>query len=883
MGFTDNPLYLRTLAPQPGQDLHAEPRERLRSALFKLRERAEVLAGEIQRDLPDFTVHDITHLDALWEMADLIAGPEYPVNPMEAFALGAVFLIHDLGLGLAAYPGGVDELKRGLGWQDALSTHLRKHLGRIPTSEELASPPLEVEHMAIQERLRILHAEHAERLAFASWSDGRGGVEYHLIEDPDLRKAVGHRLGKVAHSHWWPISRLGAEFGTIRGALPNLPHCPPNWTLDPLKIAVLLRTADAAHLDARRAPGFLRTTRRPQATSQDHWLFQELLLKPSIPDDRLIYTSSRAFTSEEVEAWWLCEATLQMVDRELQQVDSLLYDLSRPRLQAKGVAGIESPGRLKNGIEVSGWTPVDARLHVSSVADLVRRLGGEQLYGDDATVPLRELIQNATDAVRARQILNPKGISEGRITVRLGHDEDGPWVEVEDTGVGMSEAVLTGPLLDFGSTYWGSSLMREELEGLWAGGFEPIGQYGIGFFSVFIWGQRVLVTSRRHEDSWRDTRILEFQTGLSARPLLRFAEREEQLQNGGTKVRVWLSKNPEQKGGMLWPPLAGEAVDLRKLCAWLAPALDVDLYVEGEGEITHKAVGASDWLTISDSDLLERLSLDGVPSASTDEPVTLANIISSNGRLVGRASVIHAGVGSFDHPKVVGVIAVGGLRATSHRSFTGIILGSVQKISRDKAEPLDPMALASWASEQACFVEREVGDPGHQMYYAASILAFGGDVGRLPIVRRGSYLIDRESIEFWVDAPRVVILAPLVFKVSPIQNRTAHLSYNVLGACSSMAFQEFGGGQVLVNLVRDSLAGAWRCSSEDIEVGLSSEEYEIGSKTDGSIETAWDVVIFRRPTWPPPAPTGDPGSRPITTAKPRSGSSTTSATPARRG
>src|ERR1700709_242054 len=126
MDFTNSPMFLRTLAPRPDPDPDAQPREYLRMALFKLRERAEVLAGEIHRDLPDFTVHDITHLDALWEMADLIAGPDYPLNPLEAFALGAVFLLHDLGLGLAAYPGGLAELKSGRGWEDALSSYLRK-------------------------------------------------------------------------------------------------------------------------------------------------------------------------------------------------------------------------------------------------------------------------------------------------------------------------------------------------------------------------------------------------------------------------------------------------------------------------------------------------------------------------------------------------------------------------------------------------------------------------------------------------------------------------------------------------------------------------------------------------------------------------------------
>ncbi len=402
--------------------------------------------------------------------------------------------------------------------------------------------------MAVQERLRVLHAEQAERLAFASWRHN-GGPEYHLIEDPDLRLAVGHFLGKIAHSHWWPVSRLGSKFDIIRGALSN---CPGDWTLDPLKVAVLLRTADAAHLDERRAPGFLIALRRPEGFSREHWRFQNHLLKPQIEEDRLVYTTARPFSPEEVDAWWLCEETLRMVDRELHQVDALLADRGHPpRLRARGVAGIESPHRLKNYIGVFGWTPVDARLHVSNVADLARKMGGEQLYGDDPTIPLRELIQNASDAVRARRLLENRSSNWGQVIVRLGRDEQGPWVEVEDTGIGMSEAVLTGPLLDFGTTYWGSELMREEHEGLWAKGFEPTGRFGVGFFSVFMWGHRVRVTSRRYDDGPRDTRILEFRTGLETRPLVRPAKLEEQLREGGTRVRVWLKKRAEREGWLV--------------------------------------------------------------------------------------------------------------------------------------------------------------------------------------------------------------------------------------------------------------------------------------------------------------------------------------------
>jgi predicted nucleotide-binding protein len=426
MSFADNPLIRRTLAPQPSPDPHAEPRERLWNALRQFRERAAMLANEIHRDLPDFTVHDITHLDALWEMADLIAGPDYPLNPLEAFALGAVFLLHDLGLGLAAWPGGLAEIKKGPGWQDALATSLRKHLER--TATESASLPPEVEHIAVEERLRTLHAEHAERLALASWYDKERGLEYHLIDRPDLRKAIGPLLGKIAHSHCWPASRLGSEFETIRGALPS---CPRDWTLDPIKIAVLLRTADAAYLDVRREPGFLIALRLSEGISKKHWRFQNHLLKPRVEEDRLVYTTARPFPPEEVDAWWLCEETLRMVDRELHEVDVLLTYLLRSRLRVRGVAGIESPSRLQRYIEVSGWAPVRARPNIYDSDRNLKQLNSRKIDGINPPVVPQEMIQNIsrvifTDALSAVDSVTARGSATAvsrRVFVVHGHDE----------------------------------------------------------------------------------------------------------------------------------------------------------------------------------------------------------------------------------------------------------------------------------------------------------------------------------------------------------------------------------------------------------------------------------------------------------------------------
>ena len=146
--------------------------------------------------------------------------------------------------------------------------------------------------------------------------------------------------------------------------------------LDPLKLACLLRLADAAHIDARRAPRFLRAVRRLGGVSSTHWAFQGHIQRPQLDGDRLVYTSPQPFTDSEVGAWWLCYDTLQMIDRELHGVDSLLADKSRPRMAARSVKGADSPFRLSTLIPTQGWSPVDARVTISNVPDLARKLGG---------------------------------------------------------------------------------------------------------------------------------------------------------------------------------------------------------------------------------------------------------------------------------------------------------------------------------------------------------------------------------------------------------------------------------------------------------------------------------------------------------------------------
>lgn len=735
--------------------------ERLRSGYSTFRERAALIAGEIARDLPEYTVHDVTHLDALWEMAELITGPDFQLTPLEGFVLGGSFLIHDLGNGLAAYPEGVAQLRTERSWADTVAALLKAKLGRSPTEDEIHSPGKETEVEATGYVLRNLHAKHAERLALISWKAHESDEIYHLIEDIDLRRTYGPLIGKIAHSHWWNVDRLGVEFVTALNPPPGFPR---EWVVNPLKIACLLRVADASHLDSRRAPGFLRALRKPSDLSKHHWVFQENLQQPRLEAGRLIYTSGHPFSIEEAPAWWLCFDNLRMVDKELKQVDALLADTTLSRFAARGVAGVDDPARLAKWITTDGWLPVDTQVRISNVRKLVRELGGEQLYGTDATVPLRELIQNATDAIRARRILENRSDNYGDIYIRTGMDTEGNWIEVEDNGIGMSQAVLSGPFLDFGNSFWDSPLMLRELPGLISKGFNSTGKFGIGFFSVFMWGERVRVTTRLYRDALYDTRVLEFYGGLESRPILRKSQERESIRDGGTVVRVWIKDALGPAEQFLTNHQRKR--DLHRFCAWLCPALDANLYVKSETGEAKQVVAASDWITMPGPDLIERFVIP-IPKEEREYLYQaeflkrirlLANdlplIKNHAGEIVGRACL--APEGYYYAP---GVVTVGGLYSSELKGMVGILTGAVATAARNIATPvIDKKVLTNWASSQAQKIIKVVENSEAQLVAAKYIRACGGKTDPLPIARGVGGLMSFKDISTWEPAPEEVLL-----------------------------------------------------------------------------------------------------------------------------
>jgi hypothetical protein len=739
--FRDTNLWATTLAPRSNTDTNSGERTRLRQAYLDFRDRAGLLAGEINRDLPDFTVHDLPHhLDALWESCDQIIGVDYSLNPAEAFVFGGAVLVHDLGLGLAAYPDGADTLEHGDAWKDGLSLVLRRRLGRVPSEEDLALSTLEDNRQARAAALRELHAVHAERLALISWRSA--GEELFLLDTEDLRRAYGRIIGMIGQSHWWSTETVQSKLDLQMSPPADLPLA---WTVDALKIACMLRTADACQLGARRAPRLLQAVRRPTGEAAMHWTFQQKLHKPRVAVDRLEYHAGEGFTVEEAPAWWLSLDLLRAADNELRTVDALLGDTGRQRFRVRGVANVESPPRFAAHVPPVGWEPVDASVQIGDVAGLVRKLGGEALYGATLLAPVRELLQNGIDAVRARRALEDRpDSSEGKVTVKLNETDIGWWLEVTDTGVGMSRHVLTSTLLDFGTSLWTSSEVLAELPGLAGRGFESIGRFGIGFFSAFMLGERVQVISRRFEGARQDTTVLEFQAGVGERPIVRPAVPAEQIRDGGTTVRVLLADAPHDEEGLLLS--TGRRITLGQLVAGMAPASAVTLSVCSDTEGDETVVEAGDWKVIDADTLVERLgSLYWERQVSPAALRNMRPIIETDGRVVGRLAVVPFAAGSPN------ATVVGGLRSGQLGGMMGVLVCEALTAARDQALPVVTRdALATFAAEQATLVAALTDDTGDLLGCSEVIARLGGCTGALPVLLTAAGRLDHAGAVAWL-------------------------------------------------------------------------------------------------------------------------------------
>src|SRR5664279_385023 len=128
----------------------------------------------------------------------------------------------------------------------------------------------------------------------------------------------------------------------------------------------------------------------------------------------------------------------------------------------------------------------------------------------DREIFLRELVSNASDAlnrVQFEQLTNQNVRDpEAELYVEIKPDDAAGTLTISDTGIGMTHDDLVnnlGTIAHSGAKAFVEALREKQAEG--ASGQQLIGQFGVGFYSVFMVADKVRVVTRSaipEEPAW---------------------------------------------------------------------------------------------------------------------------------------------------------------------------------------------------------------------------------------------------------------------------------------------------------------------------------------------------------------------------------------------
>ena len=318
-------------------------------------------------------------------------------------------------------------------------------------------------------------------------------------------------------------------------------------------LMTLVRLADYLDLDAERAPSSILSVKslKSPISRREWWSHKAIVDCHSYADDpECLHVIVEPSALPDVATFSVIEEKVKGIQKEIDASWSVLgevYGRFPPlnRLNLK-IRRIKSDIRQPSIISQLPFVPHKASLE-SARADLLKLLI-EPLYGDHPGVGIRELIQNALDAVRELEFIlsGPSTIThaereplEGDVIVNFEKDDAGsPWVVISDRGIGMTWVTVCKYYLTAGASFRQSDAWKKRFTD--ESGTSQIlrsGRFGIGVLAAFLIGDRVKVSTRHYDQP--EGQGVEFEFGLEDTIIeIKWLNR-----NVGTTVKVRTSES----------------------------------------------------------------------------------------------------------------------------------------------------------------------------------------------------------------------------------------------------------------------------------------------------------------------------------------------------
>lgn len=432
--------------------------------LEQICEDAVELMKTVRDTFPEYTLHDGTHISNVLRLMEMLLGED----GIENLSLGECKMLllsacyHDVGMCYST------EMKE----KELKSIRFQKYLDDNPWANLLVKDQM-------SKNTKI--PENVKHEYFRSIHHMR--VSEFLPEKLDCLHIRRDYLIKICQSHGEDIINLqDLEYDS-------------HGEIDCYFCAIILRLADVLDFDRTRSPEvlyhFQNIRKNENSVTRREWLK---------------HMSSQGFkfihrAHEKISFFAVCDDMqneyeisqfIDYIEQELKDCKKNLCRYGHNRWK-----GFYIPEKVERNIERNGYQTGEYCLTLDAER-VLQLLVGNDLYASE-TVFIREILQNAFDAVRARYLFDEKFAYESldaHINVSSWYDIEGePWVRIDDCGIGMTKQMILEYFLKVGRSFYQSDAFKIKTRGH-RNGFMPISKFGIGILSCFLTGDRMEIATR---------------------------------------------------------------------------------------------------------------------------------------------------------------------------------------------------------------------------------------------------------------------------------------------------------------------------------------------------------------------------------------------------
>ncbi|WP_026600382.1 HD domain-containing protein [Methylomonas sp. 11b] len=511
----------------------------------------EILADNKLPFFPDYTDHGVEHINCvlksevelvpkpIWKDSKKDSDPRLLCDADAVVIIGAT-LLHDIAMHLRPngflelvgkesrfqplpwfkddQEGNVANIAWQLLWGDyarearrfsdrQLTNIIGEQSARVWKFEDLPEDTgqWETNHfLIIGEFIRRHHARLAHEIAiygFPGLTVGSGEGQF-----PAMGKEQGHPLMRLADLIGLSARSHGMSLRVCKAYLDSSPLYP--GTPKPMGSAVLypmalLRVADYLQIDQQRAPAALMQLRDPQSpVSIQEWRKHRAVqqISPaSDPRGKMVTVGTDISLSLYLQLRDLLSGLQAEMDHSTAVLDEAYGARTDLGLDQLNLAIRRVYSNLHSPAFRDSLPYIPNRTGYTADPNLLTLLV-EPLYGKEPGVGVRELMQNAVDAVRelhawcknhkvAIESLDlPE--QEGDVSIDFIKREDGSWyLRVRDRGIGMRADTIQNHFLRAGASFRSNSEWAKEfLDDSGKPRVMRSGRFGIGAFAVFLLG-----------------------------------------------------------------------------------------------------------------------------------------------------------------------------------------------------------------------------------------------------------------------------------------------------------------------------------------------------------------------------------------------------------